>query len=414
MIRQRILQIPIALLVLLLSACGFLQAPGAAAIPEVRGEAATVVVPPAPPSDGVAAAGGVALQPTLTQPPATEIPAPEPATPLPATPTQPPVEPTPVPVEPSPLPGPRLVQLTSGGCCTQPFFSSDSSTVRYIDRPSADLPVGIWEVPVSAPGSEPRFVSGEIAALSRQGDYQIEAGAESARVTRISDGQAWEVPTGGDTPHVSPDGTRVAWDIRNFALPFEQQVAEIWVATLGRGDERMVYRLPRGGVRGWLGNDALLLNGRDSPEGEIERLLRLSLVDGSVTELAASDRMSGETLSPGGSWVVYFTSQSVEPARNGIWLVATGGSPPRQLASELFGSYRWRDDGHLLLVPLRASAAAHELLEIEAATGVARPLTDPATLPFKIANGDWTVSPDGRYVVLVESRDDNLWLIDLR
>ncbi len=47
------------------------------------------------------------------------------------------------------------------------------------------------------------------------------------------------------------------------------------------------------------------------------------------------------------------------------------------------------------------------------ATGEARQLTDPATTPFKIANGDWRVSPDGRYVAFVESSDRNIWVIAL-
>jgi Tol biopolymer transport system component len=40
-------------------------------------------------------------------------------------------------------------------------------------------------------------------------------------------------------------------------------------------------------------------------------------------------------------------------------------------------------------------------------------VTDPAITPFKVANGDWTVSPDGRYVAFVESRDHNIWLLAL-
>jgi Tol biopolymer transport system component len=38
---------------------------------------------------------------------------------------------------------------------------------------------------------------------------------------------------------------------------------------------------------------------------------------------------------------------------------------------------------------------------------------DPDVTPFKIANGDWAVSPDGRHVTFVENRDRNIWLLTL-
>jgi Tol biopolymer transport system component len=40
-------------------------------------------------------------------------------------------------------------------------------------------------------------------------------------------------------------------------------------------------------------------------------------------------------------------------------------------------------------------------------------LTDPAVTPFKIANGDWAVSPDGRYVAFVENQDRNIWVLEV-
>jgi Tol biopolymer transport system component len=66
-----------------------------------------------------------------------------------------------------------------------------------------------------------------------------------------------------------------------------------------------------------------------------------------------------------------------------------------------------------MIVPFRPDAAWHQLLQLDPATGHVRPLTDPQTTPFKIANGDWRLSPDGRRVVFVESSDKNLWLIEL-
>jgi Tol biopolymer transport system component len=56
---------------------------------------------------------------------------------------------------------------------------------------------------------------------------------------------------------------------------------------------------------------------------------------------------------------------------------------------------------------------AFEILEVDAATGKIRKLTEAAITPLQILNGDWRVSPDGRYIVYVNSVDRNLWLLKL-
>jgi len=58
-------------------------------------------------------------------------------------------------------------------------------------------------------------------------------------------------------------------------------------------------------------------------------------------------------------------------------------------------------------------AVSHRLWELDVNTGETRRLTDPDVTPFKIANGDWTVSPDSRHVAFVGSRDRNIWLLTL-
>ncbi|MEJ2559571.1 MAG: hypothetical protein P8186_25815, partial [Anaerolineae bacterium] len=74
---------------------------------------------------------------------------------------------------------------------------------------------------------------------------------------------------------------------------------------------------------------------------------------------------------------------------------------------------QWRDSRRLLIIPFRPEAVFHELWELDVETGETRRMTNPEVTPFKIANGDWTVSPDGRYVAFVESGDQNIWLLTL-
>jgi hypothetical protein len=68
----------------------------------------------------------------------------------------------------------------------------------------------------------------------------------------------------------------------------------------------------------------------------------------------------------------------------------------------------------LLVIPVEwDSTAGFRVVEIDAATGTQRPLTDPAVTPLPIGGGDWALSPDGRRIVFVSSEDRNLWLLEL-
>jgi Tol biopolymer transport system component len=171
--------------------------------------------------------------------------------------------------------------------------------------------------------------------------------------------------------------------------------------------------LIRGGFAGWLSDDRLLLSGRESFDSEESVLFSYALADGSTVELLRAERPRGFQLSPDRRWMVYYISLSDEPAENGLWLLRTEDGARRPLARELFGSYAWRDSSRLLIIPFRPDAQYHEFWELDVESGEVRQLTDPAINPFKIANGDWQVSPDGRQVTFVESSDENLWLLTL-
>jgi Tol biopolymer transport system component len=126
-------------------------------------------------------------------------------------------------------------------------------------------------------------------------------------------------------------------------------------------------------------------------------------------------------LSPSGQWLAYYNTFGPDPSPNGLWLISTDGSQRIQLDRELFGAYQWRgcsdecspDEERLLIAPFRPDATFHSLWEVDPTTGEAQQITDPANTPFKIANGDWRVSPNGSAVVYVESSDRNIWVIQL-
>jgi Tol biopolymer transport system component len=307
----------------------------------------------------------------------------------------------------------RLTRLTAPGCCVGPSWAADGQSVWFIDRPAPDLPAGLWSASVDAPGAAPRLVEPEVASYAPGLDFRIDVGEDDTTVTRRSDGAGWTLPTGGRPVSLSPDRQRAAWTASQAGVPNERQSARVRVAELGGGAPRELPAIPRGALDGWLDDDRLLVRGRESAQADEEVLWALGRADGQRREIARAERLRGELAAPGGRWVAYYVSQSAGPAGNGMWLASTDGEAPRKLDPALFGAYRWRDGERLLVVPLQADGASHRLLELDAATLAVRPLTDPAATPFKIANGDWAVSPDGRRVAFVEGADRALWVLEL-
>jgi Tol biopolymer transport system component len=368
----------------------------------------------------------VSLELGETDPSPQPSPSPNPTPTATLTPTPVPTA-TPIP-SPTPTPTPTLRQLTQGDCCTQPFWSPDSQQVLFIDKPQPDLPVGIWAVPITQDQPTPELVTDRIAFYTADFRFRIELSQDTTTIERVDallaststlsetkpiPGTNWEVPAGGRSISISPGHKRIAWQVSNDDLPFERRVTQVWVANLDGSEPRSVATAPRGGFSGWISDDVLLLSSRESLESEEQVLYSLSLIDDRTQELAQGRRLRGGLLSPDGTWLAYFITLDEDPALNGIWLVRTDGSVRHQLERELFGPYQWRDDNRLVIIPFQPEATNHAIWEFNVNTGQTRHLTDPAVTPFKIANGDWAVSPDGQHVAFVESRDRNIWLLTL-
>jgi Tol biopolymer transport system component len=391
-------------------------------------------------------ASQLADPPTATPSPTRVPPTPKPSLPPSPTPTDTPL-PSPTPTattipSPTPTPIPTLRRLTQGNCCTQPFWSPDSLQVLFIDKPGTDLPAGIWALDITQLEPTPELLTERIAfytpdltlrtelkedstvierldgplSLSEPGNLSGTdplSDTESSTQTSPTPDTTWEVPSEGQPVSVSPGQKRITWQKSDYDLPVERRTTQIWVANLDGSAPQMVAELPRGGFSGWISDDVMLLSGRESREAQEQVLFTLSLADGNQVELARGKRLRGGLLSPDGAWLAYFVALDEDPAQNGIWLVRTDGSERYKLERDLFGAFQWRDTHRLLIIPLRPEAASHEIWEFDADTEQKQRLTDPGITPFKIANGDWSVSPDGQHVVFVASGDRNIWLLGL-
>lgn len=301
----------------------------------------------------------------------------------------------------------------------------------FIDKPGPALPTGIWAVDLAELKPKPKLLTEQIAFYTADLNFRIELRPDATIIERLSTpltgkepsaetdmnpvpaGTTWAVPSQGQPISISPNHKRVAWQVSNEDLPFERRITQVWTANFDGSDAQVVAELPRGGIGGWISDDVLLLSGRESLEDREQILFTLSLINGHRVELARGTRLRGGLLSPDGEWLAYFVALDEDLAQNGLWLVRSDGSTRRKLEPELFGAFQWRDAKRLLIAPFRPDALSHEFWELDAETGQTRQLTNPEITTFKIANGDWIVSPNGQYVAFVNSGDHNIWVLRL-
>jgi hypothetical protein len=306
-----------------------------------------------------------------------------------------------------------LRRLTEPGCCTQPFWSVDGRRVMFIDRPAPEAPTGIWSVDVDRPSESPELVTEAIGYYTPDMALRVDVSGGATTIVRVASGERWTVPAEGEPVVISPGGARITWQISSGSVSTPRRTAGIWVADLSGDGARAIATLPRGSLSGWISDDALLVRGRDALDAADDVLWVLDVRDGARREVVRARGVRGELTSPGGGWVAYYLTRQDDLAANGIWIAPLAGGEARRLTSDLFGAYRWRDAAHLLVVPMRVGASTHEVIEVDAATLETATLTDHGAAPFKIANGDWTVSPGGERIAFVESRDKSIWMLDL-
>jgi hypothetical protein len=115
-------------------------------------------------------------------------------------------------------------------------------------------------------------------------------------------------------------------------------------------------------------------------------------------------------IAPGGERIAFTLVFQENPAANGVYVRRTEpGADARAL--DFFGAYQWRDDTSLYTLSYDPAGDVHTLGTIDVITGNARELTDPNAMPIRVANGDWSVSPDGSRIVFVDPTDYGLYVV---
>lgn len=316
---------------------------------------------------------------------------------------------------PTPTPGPSLQQLTTGGCCVQPYFSPDGQQALFIDKPGPEAPVGIYGVDIDTSQATPDLIYETIGFRNPDGTIVATIEGDLARFTNESTGESWTVNTNGNRPHYSPDGSQILWVASDREGPYDRRKSEIWLAGLDGSNPRLLITLTGGGFVGWLadGQRIALIN-RDNPGEEEQTLLLFDIARQQRTDLVTEKRIRDVEISPGGSWLAYYLTFSDEPEKDGIWTISSDGEQQSKLNVPGFGAYQWRDDSTLFYIPMRSSPdESMQLWAVDVSANQSSPLTNPNRLTFSISNGDWRVSPNGEHVIFVNSRDQNIWLLTI-
>jgi hypothetical protein len=307
------------------------------------------------------------------------------------------------------------LQVTAGDCCTQPYWSQDSTQVRFIDLPGPNAALGIWGVNITQAESGPELVTRQLGIYSPDGALVAypDRGKGVTVIQRLADGQTREIDTQKRSPSFTPDSRNIIWTVYDEEAPGDNREETIWLAGVDNGEPRVLLRAQRTTTLAWLADDRLLMS-RRIPGGSDVQLFALSLADGNQTGSLQVPRMRGLALSADRRYLVYYVSFEPAAEKNGLWLLDLESAfwEPQKLP--FFGAYRWRDNHRLVYVPFEPQATGHNFYEYDVRTGQMRSLF-PVETGLTIANNDWRISPDGRKISLVAGNGTSLngiWVLE--
>lgn len=311
---------------------------------------------------------------------------------------------------PTPLTVLEATRLTSGGCCPYPSWSPGSKWVPFLDRPGPNEPAGLYAVPAN--GGEITLVVERVGVYSRDWSQVAYRQDGQTLVERWADGMRWEIPNEGRTIRFSPSGRAVEWEVMSRGINFpDLRQRAIWLANFDGTQAREVVTVNGGQFVGWVGNEEeIIVTGRLAPYGPAG-IWQISVENGAGRLLLEMEHPRSPLLSPEGDWLAFTVAFDLDQELNGLWVMRTDGSIVRKI--EMYGSYRWRREGVLLVIPLDLEDPGSSLWQIDIVSDEKYKLTDPTVTSLPIANNDWQPSPDGTQIVFLSAEDRNLWVLPL-
>ncbi len=299
--------------------------------------------------------------------------------------------------------------LTVEGCCAAAWWHPLDASRLYMVDGSPGLLAGIFEWDVNVGGLFNLAGDAPPPLLSPDGSHQIIRTGAQISIRRLSDQSEWVVNTAGATPSISSDNRRLLWLVQNgqFVPGARPPLVEVWVSDLDGANARQIVAQPRAAAQ-WLDEARLLISVQ---ERTLTTLSVFDTRDGSSFTLGTWDRLRGLSAAPGGERVLFYQTYQQDAEQNGVYaLDMTSGAAPQKLP--WFGGWRWRDGESVYYVPLDSTQSLQTLAYYHIPSGENRLLTDPAAAPIMIANGDWSVSADGRRIAFMNAADRRLWILE--
>ena len=309
---------------------------------------------------------------------------------------------------------PTLAQLTNGGCCRNPVWHPDGTHVLYTDATPNQALAATWTVPADASGPPTVFFP-SAATVSPDGS-RIAFPDFANHVTRIQEfGKQSTATIANNAAYVwfSQDGRQVAWLARApGAQPSSNvdRLVRVWVANADGSNARQRGNTIRAADVTWFPDgQRLLFTGRDTDGGN-PGIYVLDITTGALTRIVDAFSPRAARLSPDGTQIVYLAALEAKADDNGLFSVNADGSAKRKLP--LVGGMRWSPDSKsLLMLPFQTDNGADQLIRIDVATLGTTPLTDRAALPFRVAQDEWEVAPDGTRIVFNALTDSNIYVL---
>ncbi len=301
-------------------------------------------------------------------------------------------------------------QVLAPGCCPGAWWSDDSRELLYYDQRSDTGTTAVFGVALWPPAAEPRAVY--VKPLLAGDRYQVHLGPGKLEVEDPARDERWTLPIGKAPFLISPDGSRVVWWAARDEAEASASPVAIWASDIKGQSARRVLDLWGAHVLGFHpDNVRILMYGRSGRERAQVMLLLLDTQSGGVEVLATAKFLDGAVLSPSGEWVAYVVSLDREsPEANGVWAASTVTGQRRRLPVD--AAYRWRDGHRLVYIPM-GNASWHDVWQLDAVTGETQRLIEGRSVSLRVANNDWSLSPDGHTLAFVAEQDRSTWVIDL-